>query len=116
MKIGVGNHKWIDVSSLAPRALAFSTPPSSPFEPHPYSTTLEDLPPRIFNPPPPSSSQDFSQTLPQQTPIDFKPYFPLINLSRSRMSAQPEPFISRDQVLEELSQLHTLSHNIEEAI
>nr|GEU79269.1 hypothetical protein [Tanacetum cinerariifolium] len=55
----------IDASPLAPRDVAFSTPPSSPFEPHPYSTTLEDLPPRIFNPPPPSSSQDFSQTLPQ---------------------------------------------------
>ncbi|GJW80479.1 hypothetical protein Tco_0144454 [Tanacetum coccineum] len=106
----------IDASPLAPRALAFSTPPSSPFELHPYSTTLEDLPPRISNPPPPSSSQDFSQTLPQQTPMEFKPSFPPINLSRSRMSAQPEPFMSRDQVLEELSQLHTFFHNIEEAI
>ncbi|GKE26341.1 hypothetical protein Tco_1441725, partial [Tanacetum coccineum] len=106
----------IDVSPLAPRALIFSTPPSSPFEPHPYLTSLEDIPPRSSNPPPPSSSQGFSQTLPQQTPMDFEPSFPPINLSRSRLSAQPEPFMSREQVLEELSQLHTFSHNIEEAI
>ncbi|GJZ58881.1 hypothetical protein Tco_0614697 [Tanacetum coccineum] len=32
------------------------------------------------------------------------------------MSAQPETFMSREQVLEELSQLHTFSYNIEEAI
>ncbi|GJV59610.1 hypothetical protein Tco_1465710 [Tanacetum coccineum] len=50
----------IDVSPLAPRALAFSTPPSSPFEPHPYLTSLEDLPPRSSNPPPLPSSQGFS--------------------------------------------------------
>ncbi|GJY37885.1 hypothetical protein Tco_0424249 [Tanacetum coccineum] len=45
-----------NVSPLAPRALVFSTPPSSPFEPHPYLTTLDDLPPRNSNPPPPSLS------------------------------------------------------------
>ncbi|GJT22317.1 hypothetical protein Tco_0892254 [Tanacetum coccineum] len=46
----------IVVLPLAPRALDFSTPSSSSFEPHPYLTTLEDLPPRSSNPPPPSSS------------------------------------------------------------
>ncbi|GJZ88203.1 hypothetical protein Tco_0659985 [Tanacetum coccineum] len=96
----------IDVSPLAPRALIFLTPPSSPFEPHPYLTSLEDLPPRSSNPPPTPSSQGFSQTLPQQTPMDFEPSFPPINLSKSRMSAQP---VSRNQVLEELGQLCTLS-------
>ncbi|GJV12432.1 hypothetical protein Tco_1353973 [Tanacetum coccineum] len=105
-----------NVSPLAPRALVFSTPPSSPLEPHPYLTSLNDLPPRISNPPPPSLSQGLSQTLPLPTPMDFKPSFPPINLFRSRLSAQPEPFMSREQVLEELSQLHTFSHNIEEAI
>ncbi|GKD44974.1 hypothetical protein Tco_1269619 [Tanacetum coccineum] len=43
----------IEVSPLALRALVFSTPPSSPIEPHPYLTSLEDLPPRSSNPPPP---------------------------------------------------------------
>ncbi|GJT60453.1 hypothetical protein Tco_1003986 [Tanacetum coccineum] len=62
----------IDVSPLAPRALIFSTSTSSPLEPHPYLTSLEDLPPRSSNPPPPSSSLGFSLTLPQQTPMDFR--------------------------------------------
>ncbi|GJX20539.1 hypothetical protein Tco_0223216 [Tanacetum coccineum] len=38
------------ISSLAPRALTFSTPPSSPVEPHPYLTSLNDLLPRSSNP------------------------------------------------------------------
>nr|GFA55954.1 hypothetical protein [Tanacetum cinerariifolium] len=42
----------INVSPLAPRALVFSTPPSSPHEPHPYLTTLDDLLPRNSNLPP----------------------------------------------------------------
>ncbi|GJW31347.1 hypothetical protein Tco_0051379 [Tanacetum coccineum] len=71
----------IDVSPLALRALVFSTPPSSPIEPHPYLTTLDDLPARISNPPPPSLSQSLSQTLPLPTPMDFEPSFPPINLS-----------------------------------
>ncbi|GKA90406.1 hypothetical protein Tco_0812276 [Tanacetum coccineum] len=43
-------------SFLVPQALVFSTPPSSPLEPHPYLTTLDDLPPRNSNPPPPPPS------------------------------------------------------------
>ncbi|GJY37045.1 hypothetical protein Tco_0422423 [Tanacetum coccineum] len=116
MTIQTGITQGIDVSPLAPRALIFSSPLTLPFEPHPYLTSLEDIPPRSSNPPPPPSSQGFSQTLLQQTPMDFELSFPLINLSRSTMSAQPEPLISRDQVIEELGQLHTLSHNLEEAI
>ncbi|GJY21019.1 hypothetical protein Tco_0393585 [Tanacetum coccineum] len=73
----------IDVSPLAPRALVYSTTTSSPLEPHPYLTSLENLPPRSSNPSPPSSSLGFSQTLPQQTPMDFEPPIPLINLSRA---------------------------------
>ncbi|GJY30483.1 hypothetical protein Tco_0413978 [Tanacetum coccineum] len=106
----------IDVSSLAPRALVFSTLTSSPLEPHPYLTYLEDLPPRSSNPPHPSSSLGFSQILPQQTPMDFEPSFPPINLSRSRLSAQPEPFLSRDQVVRELSQYQDFDHHLEAAI
>ncbi|GKC60946.1 hypothetical protein Tco_1088544, partial [Tanacetum coccineum] len=49
-----------NVSPLAPRALVFSTPPFSSLEPHPYLTTLDDLPPRNSNPPPPSLSQGHS--------------------------------------------------------
>nr|GEU54422.1 hypothetical protein [Tanacetum cinerariifolium] len=73
----------IDVSPLDPRALVFSTPLSSPIESHSYLTTLDDLSPRNSNPPPLSLSQSFSQTLPLPKPIDFKPSFPPINLSRS---------------------------------
>ncbi|GJR40763.1 hypothetical protein Tco_1216447 [Tanacetum coccineum] len=54
-----------NVSPLASRALIFSTPHSSPLEPHPYLTTLDDLPRRNSNPPPPSLSQGLSKTLPR---------------------------------------------------
>ncbi|GKA25575.1 hypothetical protein Tco_0711684 [Tanacetum coccineum] len=109
-------NQGIEISPLALRAFVFSTPPSSPLEPHPYLTSLDDLSPRSSNPPPLTSSQGQSQTLPQQTPMDFEPSFPPINLSRSRLRAQPEPFMSKEQVRGELSQLHSLSHNIEESI
>ncbi|GKD62361.1 hypothetical protein Tco_1299870 [Tanacetum coccineum] len=105
-----------NVSPLAPRALVFSTPPSSPLEPHPYLTTLDDLPPRNSNPPPPSLSQGLSQTLPLPTPMDFEPSFPPINLSRSRMCAQPEPFLSINQVMQQLSQYQDIDHHLEAAI
>ncbi|GKD67832.1 hypothetical protein Tco_1321922 [Tanacetum coccineum] len=72
----------IEVSPLAPRALVFSTPPSSPIEPYPYVTFVEDLPHRSSNPLPLSPTQGFNQTLPQHTPMDLEPFFPPINLSR----------------------------------
>ncbi|GKE08719.1 hypothetical protein Tco_1412270 [Tanacetum coccineum] len=96
----------IEASPLDPLELVFSTPPSSPIEPHPYLNSMEDLPPRSSNPPPPPPSQDFTQTLPQPTSMDFEPFFPPINLSRRgcRMSDQPEPLLSREKVLQELGQ------------
>ncbi|GJY02869.1 hypothetical protein Tco_0361021 [Tanacetum coccineum] len=108
----------IEVSPLAPRALVFSTPPNLPIEPHPYLNSLDELPPRSSNPPPPPPTQGINQTLPQHTPIDFEPFFPPINLSRrgSRMIAQLEPFMSRDQVMQELGQIHEFSHHLEAAI
>ncbi|GJS12729.1 hypothetical protein Tco_0407201 [Tanacetum coccineum] len=36
----------IEISPLAPIARVFSTPSSSPIEPHPYLTSMEDLPHR----------------------------------------------------------------------
>ncbi|GKB73325.1 hypothetical protein Tco_0934737 [Tanacetum coccineum] len=48
--------------------------------------------------------------------MDFEPSFPPINLSRSRLSAQPEPFLSREQVLDKLSQYQDFDRHIEEAI
>ncbi|GJW58749.1 hypothetical protein Tco_0105480 [Tanacetum coccineum] len=98
--------KPIEFSPLAPRALVFSTPPSSPIDPHPYFNSLDDLPPRSTNPPPSPPTQSMNQTLPQLTPMEFDPFLPTINLLRrgSRISAQPKPFISRDQVLQELGQ------------
>ncbi|GJR09123.1 hypothetical protein Tco_0791775 [Tanacetum coccineum] len=91
----------IEASPLAPRALVFSAPPSSPIKPHPYLNSLEDLPPISSNPPPPPPIQDINQTIPLPTLTNFESLFPPINLSRreNRMSAQPEPFMSRDQVL-----------------
>ncbi|GKA72467.1 hypothetical protein Tco_0778683 [Tanacetum coccineum] len=100
----LGKKKKTNVSPLDPRALVFSTPPSSPLEPHPYLTTLDDLPPRNSNPPPPSLTQGLSQALPISTPMEFEPSFPPINLSRSRMCAQPKPFLSRNQVMQQLRQ------------
>ncbi|GJX42681.1 hypothetical protein Tco_0257671 [Tanacetum coccineum] len=76
---------------------------------------MEDLPPQSSNGPP---SQGFTQTLPQPTPMDFEPFFPPINLSRrgGRMSAQPEPLLSRDQVLQELGQYQDFDHHLKAAI
>ncbi|GJX91458.1 hypothetical protein Tco_0344784 [Tanacetum coccineum] len=105
-----------NVLQLAPRALVFYTPPSSPLEPHPYLSSLNDIPPRKSNPPPPPSlSQSLSQTLLLLTPMDFEPSFPPISLS-SRLSAQPEPLMSKEKVLDELSQLYTFSQNVKKAI
>ncbi|GJR02736.1 hypothetical protein Tco_0525720 [Tanacetum coccineum] len=61
---GANSTQPIETSPLAPRALIFSTPPSLPIELHPYLTSMEDLPPRSSNPPPPLASQGFTQTLP----------------------------------------------------
>ncbi|GJV98756.1 hypothetical protein Tco_1554008 [Tanacetum coccineum] len=104
------------VSPLAPRALVFSTPPNSPIEPHPYLASLDDLPPRSSNTQPQSHSQGLFQTLPLPTPMDFKPSFRPINLTSAKISAQPEPFLSREQVLYQLNQYHDFDRHIEEAI
>ncbi|GKC28839.1 hypothetical protein Tco_1036133 [Tanacetum coccineum] len=104
------------VSPLAPRALTFSTLPNSPLEPHPYLSSLNEIPPRSSNPLPQVISQGLSQTLPQPTLIDFKPTFSPINLSRSRLCAQLEPPMTRDKIQQELNQLHTFHQNIQEAI
>ncbi|GJR04568.1 putative reverse transcriptase domain-containing protein [Tanacetum coccineum] len=72
-------------SPLAPRALTFSTPPISPLEPHPYLSSLNEIPPRCSNPLPQIISQGLSQTLSQSSPMDFEPSYPPINLSRCRV-------------------------------
>ncbi|GKA82671.1 hypothetical protein Tco_0789419 [Tanacetum coccineum] len=101
-------------------ALVFSPSPSSPLEPHPYITTLDDLLPRNSNPLPLSlfqgHSQGLSQTLPIPTPMDFKPSFPPIKPSRNRMCAQPEPFLSRNQVIQQLRQFLDFDRHIKAAI
>ncbi|GKC98739.1 hypothetical protein Tco_1169014, partial [Tanacetum coccineum] len=101
----------IEASPLAPRALVYSTPPSSPIEPHPYLNSLEDLHPRSSNPPHPLLNQMHNQTLPQTTFMDFEPFFTPTGLSRrgNRLCAQLEPFMSQEQVLEEIGQLQDLS-------
>ncbi|GKE18456.1 hypothetical protein Tco_1426033 [Tanacetum coccineum] len=48
--------------------------------------------------------------------MDFEPSFPLINLFKSRMSAQPEPFLSREQGMQEVSQYQDFDHHLEAAI
>ncbi|GKD33103.1 hypothetical protein Tco_1248612 [Tanacetum coccineum] len=104
------------MTPLAPRDLTLYTPLSSPLEPHPYQSSLNEIPPRTTNPLPQVISQGLSQTLPQPSLMNFEPTFPPINLSRSRLSARPEPSMTRDQIHQELSQLHTLEQNIQEAI
>ncbi|GKB27019.1 hypothetical protein Tco_0866420 [Tanacetum coccineum] len=96
-------------SPLAPRALTFSTPPTSPLEPHPYLSSLNDIPLRSSNPLPQIISQGLSQTLPQLPPIDHEPSFPPINLSRSRLSAQPEPSMTRDEIHQNLTNFTLLN-------
>ncbi|GJY49277.1 hypothetical protein Tco_0439233, partial [Tanacetum coccineum] len=103
-------------SPLAPRALTFSTSPSSPLEPHPYLSSLKEIPSRSSNPLPQVISQGLSQTRPQPPLMDFEPTYPDINLSRSRLSAQPEPSMTRDQIQQDLNQVHNLQQNIQEAI
>ncbi|GJY16975.1 hypothetical protein Tco_0387397 [Tanacetum coccineum] len=48
--------------------------------------------------------------------MDFELSLPPINLSRSRLSAQLEPFMTRDQIHQELNQLYTLEQNVQKAI
>ncbi|GJU72021.1 hypothetical protein Tco_1263426 [Tanacetum coccineum] len=104
------------VSPLAHKALTFSTPPSSPLEPHPYLSSLNELPLRSSNPLLQTPFQGLSQTLPQPTFIDIEPSFSPFNLSRSRLSAQPKSFLSKEQVLDQLSQYQDFDRHIEEAI
>ncbi|GKD63955.1 hypothetical protein Tco_1306063, partial [Tanacetum coccineum] len=117
----------IMVSPLVLKALVCSTYLSPPLKTHPYLTFMNDLPPRSFNPPPPSPTQDISQTpqtlsqglsqtLPQPKLIDFKPSLSPIKLSRSRLSAQLEPLMTREQIQEELNQFQNVSQNVQEAI
>ncbi|GJU99301.1 hypothetical protein Tco_1328572 [Tanacetum coccineum] len=110
----------IEASPLAIRELVFSTNSNSPIEPHPYLPSMDDLPPRSTNHHRSNRQLKGSKTKhsPQYTTMDFKPFFPLINLFRrgSRMSAQPEPLMSRDQVLQQLGQLYDFSNNLEAAI
>ncbi|GKB00246.1 hypothetical protein Tco_0828239 [Tanacetum coccineum] len=104
------------MSPLAPRALVFSTSPNSPIEPHPYLASLDVLLLRSSNTQPQSHSQGLFQTLPLPTPMDFEPSLRHINLSNARISAQPEPFLSREQVLHQLNQYQDFDRHIEEAI
>ncbi|GJR17147.1 hypothetical protein Tco_0965674 [Tanacetum coccineum] len=104
------------VPPLAPRTLVFSTPPNSSMQPHPYLANLDDLPPRSSNPQPQSHSHGLFLTLPLPTPIDFERSFHPINLSSAKISAQPEPFISREQVLHQLNQYQDFDCHIEKAI
>ncbi|GKC12402.1 hypothetical protein Tco_1009184, partial [Tanacetum coccineum] len=57
--------------------LIFSTPPTSP---HPFFDSLEDLPPRIANPPPPQPSFDTIEHLANQPPPlpAMEPLLPLM--------------------------------------
>ncbi|GJV65649.1 hypothetical protein Tco_1476477 [Tanacetum coccineum] len=95
------------ISPLAPRALTFSTPPSSPLELHPYLTSLNDLPSKSSNPLSQTLLQGLSKTLPRPTLMDFKPSLPPINLSRSRLSAQLKTLMTMEPIQEELNHLYT---------
>nr|GEY77191.1 hypothetical protein [Tanacetum cinerariifolium] len=69
----------IETSPLAPRALLFTTPLNSP---HPYLNSLDELPPKGSNPPPPPLDQINNQTPPLFNPIEYESVFPLTNLSK----------------------------------
>nr|GEV13007.1 hypothetical protein [Tanacetum cinerariifolium] len=104
------------MTPLAPKALTFSTLPSSALGPYPYLSSLDRIPPRTTNPLPQVISLGLSQTLPQPSLMDFEPTFSPVSLSRSRYSAQLELSMNRDQIHQELNQLYTLEQNIQEAI
>ncbi|GJU82733.1 hypothetical protein Tco_1285098 [Tanacetum coccineum] len=91
----------MEASPLALRALLFATPSSSPY---PYLKSLDDLPPRSSNPPPPPLDQIKNPTLPHTNLIDFKPSFPPTNLFRrgNRFCSQQKTFMTREQILEEI--------------
>ncbi|GJX24168.1 hypothetical protein Tco_0561763 [Tanacetum coccineum] len=48
--------------------------------------------------------------------MDFEQSFYRINLSSARISAQPKPFLSQEQVFHQLSQYQDFDRHIEEAI
>ncbi|GKA39821.1 hypothetical protein Tco_0732414 [Tanacetum coccineum] len=103
-------------SPLAPLELIFTTPPTSP---HPYLNNLEDLPPRYTNPPPlPTFKQITSQPLLLNNHMEYEPFLPPTNLNRrnGRLSIHPEPFMTCEQIIEELGQLRNLSNEIETAL
>ncbi|GJZ41292.1 hypothetical protein Tco_0588178 [Tanacetum coccineum] len=102
----------IEPLPLAPRALTFYSPPTSP---HTCLNNIDDLPLRSLNPPPlPSFDQTKNQTLHHPDPMEFEPLFSPTNLSRrNRLCAQLEPFMTREQIMEEIRQLQDLSHDIE---
>ncbi|GKC88953.1 hypothetical protein Tco_1149602 [Tanacetum coccineum] len=99
---------------LAPRELIFTTPQTSP---HPYLNNLEDLPSRFTNPPSrPTFEQITSQPLPINNQMEYEPFFPPTNLNRSRLISYLEPFMTREQIIEEIGQLQDLSNDIETAL
>ncbi|GKC42446.1 hypothetical protein Tco_1060168 [Tanacetum coccineum] len=84
----------IEPLPLAPRALIFTSPPTSP---HLYLNNIEESPPRSSNPPPfPSLDQINNQTFPYSDPMEYEPFFPPTNLSRRGC---PVPFCKGGQIL-----------------
>nr|GEV74743.1 zinc finger protein [Tanacetum cinerariifolium] len=81
-----------------------------------FFASLDYLPPRSSNSPPQSHSQGLFQTIPLPTPMEFEPSFLPINISSARISAQPEPFLIREKVLDKLSQYLDFDRHIVEAI
>nr|GEZ07915.1 hypothetical protein [Tanacetum cinerariifolium]GEZ12347.1 hypothetical protein [Tanacetum cinerariifolium] len=108
----------LEASPLALRALVIFTPPTSPIEPHLYLNSLDDFPPRSSNPPLLPLDKANNQTLPHVTLINFEPSFQSTNLRRksNRLFAQPKPFMSHEQILEDIGQLQDFSQNIEIAL
>ncbi|GJZ12223.1 hypothetical protein Tco_0547453 [Tanacetum coccineum] len=85
----------IEPSPLAPQALIFPSPPTSPY---PFLNNIEEVPPRSSNPPPfPSLDQINNQTFPHSDPMEYEPFFLPTNLSRrgNRLCALPEPSLTR---------------------
>ncbi|GJR35207.1 hypothetical protein Tco_1210891 [Tanacetum coccineum] len=75
---------------LAPRALTFSNQPRTPLESYPYLSSTNEIPPRPINPLP---QLILPQTLPQTTPLT-----------------------ERERIQQEINNLQTFHHNVQEAI
>ncbi|GJY60601.1 hypothetical protein Tco_0461258 [Tanacetum coccineum] len=101
-------------SPLAPRALVFTTPPNTPNDPHPFLSSLNDAPPRPTNQSPHSLKQNLPQPSQNEAPVE--PTIPSLNPNSHQVNTQPNPFVEREIIQQEIHNLQAYHHNIQVAI